>query len=244
MRTIRLFLATMVLITMTGCGDSDDDANTQLSGNLYFDENGNGTRDNDEDGDLEDGIPDVDILIEDSSDEPRVIQTDQNGDWNIQVDNGEVTINIQTNDTILPNNASQTEGMNPTTIDVTNQGPINIVQGFTYVSQNLLGKWTLEFLIVDGDFESDFACEERIDYTFNSDNTYSQAEFFTNNQGNCNDDIEFTGTWEALTEESIELTPNNSSISGEIIDFKITNNDEIRLEIERDSTRTEIYQRP
>ena len=244
MKTIRLFLVALALVSMTGCGNSDDDGgNTELSGNLYFDENGNGTRDNNQDGDLEDGIPNVDVLIEDSSDEPMVVQTDQNGDWNIEVENGEVIISVQTDAANLPNNARQTEGMNPTTLDVTNQGPVNIVQGFTFVSQDLLGEWTLDFLIVDGNFESDFECEERIDYTFNSNNTYSQAEFFTNSQGNCSDDI-VNGTWEALTEESIELTPNNSSISVEIIDFKITNNNEIRLEIERDSTRTEIYQRP
>ena len=112
------------------------------------------------------------------------------------------------------------------------------------VSNDLFGEWTLDFLIIDGGFESDFACEEKIDYTFNSDNTYVREDFFTDDQGNCADDVSFTGTWEVLTEQSIELTPNSSSISGETIDFEITNNNEIRLEITRNSSRTEVYVRP
>ena len=34
------------------------------------------------------------------------------------------------------------------------------------VSSNLYGEWTLDFLIIDGNLETDFACEEKIDYKF------------------------------------------------------------------------------
>ena len=112
------------------------------------------------------------------------------------------------------------------------------------VSNDLYGEWTLDFLILNGEFEGNFECEEKIDYRFNSDNTYSKTEYITGSQGNCSESVSFSGEWEILQEQSIELTPNSPSISGETIDFEITDNEGLRLEISRSSIRTEVYQRP
>ena len=111
------------------------------------------------------------------------------------------------------------------------------------VSSNLFGEWTLDFLIINGELEGDLACEEKIDYKFNSDNTYTKTEFTTDDQDNCVESINFSGNWEVLTEQSIELTPNSSSISGETIEFELINS-ESTLEITRNSSRTEVYVRP
>ena len=111
------------------------------------------------------------------------------------------------------------------------------------VSSDLFGEWTLNFLVIDGDFQSDVPCEEKIDYRFKSDNTYTKTSFTTNDADNCIVSIDFSGNWEALSEQSIELTPNSSSVDGETIDFEI-NQQENTLEIIRSSTRTEVYQRP
>ena len=113
------------------------------------------------------------------------------------------------------------------------------------VSNDLLGEWTLDFLILNGDFEGNFECEQKVDYIFNSDGAYSKAEYITDSQGNCKESVSFSGEWKALSEQSIELTPNSSSITGETVDFEITDNQgQARLEITRSSIRTEVYKRP
>ena len=111
------------------------------------------------------------------------------------------------------------------------------------VSSNLYGEWTLVFKNVNGQLQGDLSCEERIDYKFNSDKTYSKTRFSTNDQNNCVEAISFTGTWEIITKQSIKLTPNISSVDAETIEFELINSDET-LQIFRNTTTTEIYQRP
>lgn len=111
------------------------------------------------------------------------------------------------------------------------------------VSNNLYGEWSLSFVIINGDLQGDLACEEKIDYKFNSDNTYTKTEFTTDTQDNCIESISYSGNWEALTEQSLDLMPNSSSIDDETIEFELINT-ESRLQIIRSTTRTEVYERP
>lgn len=111
------------------------------------------------------------------------------------------------------------------------------------VSSSLYGDWTLDLLIVNGETEGNFPCEEEVDYRFNSDNSYTKTRFNTNSSGNCEQSLEVIGNWEALTEQSILLTPNSSEVDSETINFELISNN-TKLEITRSSSRTEIYERP
>lgn len=82
-----------------------------LSGQLYYDNNGNGIKD---EGEL--GIPFVSVSIDSESIPFAVVETDWNGYWeayNVPV--GEATSEIDISDPHFPFDAVQTEGTNPTT---------------------------------------------------------------------------------------------------------------------------------
>ena len=90
-----------------------------LSGHLYYDTNGNGTQDAGEP-----NLSNVDVEITNSFGALSVIQTDINGDWSIVVPQGNTVSEIDQNDPDFPTGATQTEGTDPTTTNVTS----NIVE--------------------------------------------------------------------------------------------------------------------
>ncbi|PKG42772.1 calcium-binding protein, partial [Psychroflexus sp. MES1-P1E] len=81
-----------------------------ITGHLYFDENGNGTQDA-----SEANMPDVDVEIEDFLGASVTVITDVNGDWGTIVKIGEFDVNIDNSDPDFPTGATQTEGTDPTT---------------------------------------------------------------------------------------------------------------------------------
>lgn len=80
-----------------------------LRGHLYYDANGNGTQDADEE-----DMPDIDIEIIDVLGNTTILVTDVNGDWNIEVPAGNTISNIDQQDPDFPQNVVQTEGTDPT----------------------------------------------------------------------------------------------------------------------------------
>ena len=94
-----------------------------LRGHLYFDENGNGTQDV--------GEPDmseVDVEIIDSFGDVTLLESDVNGDWEIEVPAGNTFSNIIQLDPDFPQGATQTEGTDPTLTQV--------IAGETILSDN------------------------------------------------------------------------------------------------------------
>jgi len=81
-----------------------------ITGHLYFDENGNGTQDAGEA-----DMPDVDVEIEDFLGDSETVTTDANGDWKAIVNIGEFDVDIDNSDPDFPTGATQTEGTDPTT---------------------------------------------------------------------------------------------------------------------------------
>jgi hypothetical protein len=90
-----------------------------ITGHLYFDENGNATQDVGEA-----NMPDVDVEIEDFLGDSETVTTDANGDWKAIVNIGEFDVEIDNSDPDFPLGAAQTEGTDPTTyplsIDINN----------------------------------------------------------------------------------------------------------------------------
>jgi hypothetical protein len=90
-----------------------------ITGHLYFDENGNATQDVGEA-----NMPDVDVEIEDFLRDSETVTTDANGDWKAIVNIGEFDVEIDNSDPDFPLGAAQTEGTDPTTyplsIDINN----------------------------------------------------------------------------------------------------------------------------
>ncbi len=84
-----------------------------LRGHLYFDTNGNFTQDVGEP-----DMPNVDVEIIDSFGDVTVLETDANGDWEIEVPAGNTFSNILQQDPDFPQGAVQTEGTDPTLTQV------------------------------------------------------------------------------------------------------------------------------
>ena len=97
----------------------------ELSGHLYFDNNGNGTQDANEP-----DMPNVDIEITNSLGETQVVTTDANGDWSVELPAGSTLTLIDENDADFPIGATQTEGTNPTNINVINGDSVSEINGF------------------------------------------------------------------------------------------------------------------
>ncbi|NBC56819.1 MAG: calcium-binding protein, partial [Bacteroidetes bacterium] len=97
----------------------------EISGRLYLDANNNGTQDAGEN-----GIPDVDVQIDDALGQTQIITTDINGDWSIQVAAGTTTSTIDESDPDFPIGTVQTEGTNPTTTNVTNGDTFTETDGY------------------------------------------------------------------------------------------------------------------
>ncbi|AFU67679.1 large colossin-like cell wall protein with CnaB repeat domains [Psychroflexus torquis ATCC 700755] len=105
----------------------------ELTGHLYFDENGNGTQEP-----SEADMPNVDVEITDVFGDTTTLVTDANGDWSIGLSPGNATSNIDETDPDFPTGAAQTEGTDPTTTAIVNGQTFNEIDGF-YESGTLTG---------------------------------------------------------------------------------------------------------
>lgn len=96
---------------------------SQLSGNVYIDANGNGTRDT-----SENGVANLAINIQDDTFTViDVLTTNANGDWNstTQLSTGEYYIHAVDNDPNYPVNMTISEGSNPSLIQFVNSTVIS-----------------------------------------------------------------------------------------------------------------------
>jgi uncharacterized repeat protein (TIGR01451 family) len=110
-----------------------------VEGVVYEDSNGNGTQDAGEP-----GIPGVAVLVTDSAGVTYTLTTDANGQYSQTVPAGDAEIAID--ETTLPTGLAQTEGTNPTTINVPSGGsasdvdgyqpPVGLVEGVVYEDSN------------------------------------------------------------------------------------------------------------
>jgi len=104
---------------------------TTLSGHLYYDTNGNGTQDFGEP-----NLPNVDVEITNSLGLVVILVTDANGDWTIQVPEGNTSSLIDVTDPDFPTGAIQTEGTNPTTQVLSVGNPVSEIDGYTAIDVN------------------------------------------------------------------------------------------------------------
>ena len=104
----------------------DQNITTTVSTHLYVDENGNGSQDIDED-----DLADIDVIFTDTFGNTQTFTSNANGDAQATVPTGNVTVLIDEDDPEFPENAIQTEGVNPNTIiALTNQDNFEGNNGF------------------------------------------------------------------------------------------------------------------
>jgi len=111
------------------------------------------------------------------------------------------------------------------------------------VSSDLYGEWTIDLIISNGETNGNISCDDKINYKFNSNETYIKNTFATDESDNCIESLNISGSWEIITEQSIMLTPNSSELNSETIDFELISDNE-KLQINRSENLTEIYVRP
>ena len=95
--------------------DNDDPNNGEITGHIYNDVNGNGVQDA--------GEPDlagVDVDITDADGNTQTVTTDADGDYTATVPSG--TTQVDVDESTLPAGAVQTEGTDPTTVEVVSGG--------------------------------------------------------------------------------------------------------------------------
>ncbi|WP_304036270.1 gliding motility-associated C-terminal domain-containing protein [Mesonia mobilis] len=96
-----------------------------LTGHVYYDVNGNGTQDVGEP-----DLPNISVQITTSNGGIIVVETNENGDWVVQVPTGNTVSLIDVNDPdFIPGN-TQTEGTNPTTTNIVENGDNTEIDGF------------------------------------------------------------------------------------------------------------------
>ena len=86
---------------------------SEVFGHLYLDENNNGMQDA--------GEPDlanVDVIITDSNGAVQTVTTDANGDYSAAVPVGTTTVDVDETDTDYPAGSTQTDGDDPTDVEV------------------------------------------------------------------------------------------------------------------------------
>jgi len=96
---------------------------SKVKGVIYLDENGNGKQD-----DNEKGIPNVKVKITDSEGKEYIVITDDEGKYKQIVNPGAVVIDID--DNTLPEDVTQTQGDDATTLTVPDGGEAEDVDGY------------------------------------------------------------------------------------------------------------------
>ncbi|MFN2261236.1 MAG: gliding motility-associated C-terminal domain-containing protein, partial [Psychroflexus sp.] len=97
----------------------------ELSGHIYYDDNGNGTQDANEP-----DMPNIDVEVTDALGETQIVTTDENGNWSLSLPAGNTLTFIDENDPDFPIGATQTEGANPTDINVINGDSVSEIDGY------------------------------------------------------------------------------------------------------------------
>ena len=95
------------------------------SGHVYYDSNGNGQQD-----EGEPNLGNIDIIVTDNFGAELIVETDENGDWSVNVPEGNTIVVVDTSDEDFPIGSIQTEGTNPTTINITITGGNSQIDGF------------------------------------------------------------------------------------------------------------------
>jgi hypothetical protein len=104
----------------------------KVNGIIYWDKDGNGTQDPDEP-----GIPGVDIGVTDTDGETQTVTTNESGEYMAMVPIGPAVIDIV--DSTLPAGAEQTQGMDPTRVNVPEFGTATDIDGYKLPSGRLEG---------------------------------------------------------------------------------------------------------
>ncbi len=95
----------------------------KIIGTIYEDTNGNGTQDPGEA-----GLPSVTVIVTDTNGVPQTLTTDGNGHYTATVPVGSAIIEVDVN--TLPSGVTQTEGSNPTTVNLTSGQTVSAVDGY------------------------------------------------------------------------------------------------------------------
>jgi hypothetical protein len=90
-----------------------EDCNGSVFGHLYLDENNNGVQDGGEP-----NLPNVDVILIDQYNNVVIVSSDANGDWSSEIAEGPVTADVNENDPDYPTGSTQTEGEDPTSVEV------------------------------------------------------------------------------------------------------------------------------
>ena len=106
-----------------------------ILGRVYIDTNGNGTQDSGEP-----GIPNLDVLITDSSSIQQTVTTDSNGNWSAVVPPGTATVDIVNGDPQYPTGFTQTEGTDPSTVVAVSASTVNAGNDGFYQPAPIFGR--------------------------------------------------------------------------------------------------------
>ena len=104
----------------------------KVKGIVYWDKDGDGTKDPNEP-----GLPDVNVVVTDNTGETQTVTTDMNGEYMAMVPTGPAGIDIV--ESTLPPGYEQTEGTNPTRVNVPELGTATDIDGYKLPSGKLEG---------------------------------------------------------------------------------------------------------
>ena len=99
--------------TVVDAGNDGYFVGSSIFGHLYLDENNNGVQDA-----LEPDLADVDVIITTNDGSMITVTSDVNGDWSSPVPSGTTIADVDESDPDYPTGAEQTEGTDPTTVNV------------------------------------------------------------------------------------------------------------------------------
>ncbi len=112
-----------------------------VTGHLYVDANGDGVQNG-----AEAGLPNVNIIVKDSTGVTLTVVTDANGDWSVSVPPGQTLVDVDQGDPDFPAGGTLSQGTDPVTVTATaggsvQAGPIGyqilgVVAGHLYIDVN------------------------------------------------------------------------------------------------------------